>query len=248
MGHSRKHQHRLPSIIDSDMDHSDHSSLHDNDSSGSDSQSNTVLVPTDHLTGTGAVTGKHSKAGRKTINKTQDPTAPIPKLDYILTLFSATEMKKSAAKREPKKSSLQLSANEPWDTVKAQILVKIDEVLKPSTLSINNYEVLLTIPRVVSKPGYPLASATDYSILLGTYCFVNNEGMHLPLSHERLDCWAAAMASFFFFLSLCVSVGYNVASFLPEFPDAVESHSRDVTAIENVRESEEVTLMKLDRC
>ena len=107
------------------------------------------------------------KARRKTINKTQDPTAPIPKLDYILTLFSATEMKKSATKYEPKKSSLQLSADEPWDTVKAQILVtKIDEVLKPSTLSIDNYEVLFTIPCVVSKPSYPLASAMDYSILL----------------------------------------------------------------------------------
>ena len=162
MGRSRKHQHQLPSVIDSDC-----SSLHDNNSSGSDSQSDTVLVPTDHPTGTGAVTGKCSKARRKTINKTQDPTAPIPKLDYILTLFSATEMKKSATKYEPKKSSLQLSADEPWDTVKAQILItKIDEVLKPSTLSIDNYEVLFTIPCVVSKPGYPLASTMVYSILL----------------------------------------------------------------------------------
>ena len=276
MGRQRKRQHRLPSVIDSDMDRSDRSSLHDNDSSGSDSQNETALVPTDHPTGTGAVTGKRSKAGRKTINKTQDPTVPIPKLDYILTLFSATEMKKSATKREPKKSSLQLSADEPWDTVKAQILVKIDEVLKPSILSIDNYEVLFTIPRVVSKPGYPLASATDYTILLdrsaksklvqlsistvvddgnkeneevdnaaaeklkkkkgrdpatlpgnvkkvaniralqehwkcakktpdclGTYCFVNDEGTHLPLSHERLDCWAAAMVCSF---SFCCSV------------------------------------------
>jgi hypothetical protein len=173
-------------------------------------------------------------------------------------------MKKPAGKREPKKSSLQLSSDEPWDTLKAQLLVKIDEVFKPTTLSIDDYDILFTIPRIVSKPGYPLASATDYSILLdrsvksrlvqlsvstaiddgdkeneemenaekakkkkgrdpatlpgnvkkaanirsiqerwkcakktaecqGTYCFVDNEGTHLPLSHERLDCWAAAM-------------------------------------------------------
>ena len=36
MGRSRKHQHRLPSIIDSDMDRSNRSSLQDNGSSGSD--------------------------------------------------------------------------------------------------------------------------------------------------------------------------------------------------------------------
>ena len=47
---------------------------------------------------------------------------------------------------------------------------------------------------------------------------------------------------------MSVSVGYNVASSCQSFPDAVESHSRDVTTIENVRESEEVILMKSDRC
>ena len=272
MGRSRKRQHRLPSIIDSDMDRTDRSSHHDNDSSGSDSLSDSSIVPTDRPTGTGSVTGKRSKGRKKT--KTQVSTAPVPasKVDYILSLFSAIEMKKPAAKHEPKKSSLQLPTDEPWDTVKAQLLVKIDDLLKPSTLSIDDYEILFSIPRVVSKPGYPLASATDYAILLerscksklvqlsistvvdhgnkeneeadngeklkkkkgrtdpatlpgnvkkaanirtlqerckcakqtpdclGTYCFVNNEGTHLPLSHERLDCWAAAMVCFFFIL------------------------------------------------
>jgi hypothetical protein len=32
---------------------------------------------------------------------------------------------------------------------------------------------------------------------LGMHCFINEDegGTHLPLSHERLDCWAAAMVS-----------------------------------------------------
>ena len=34
---------------------------------------------------------------------------------------------------------------------------------------------------------------------LGMHCFINEDGnecgAHLPLSHERLDCWAAAMVS-----------------------------------------------------
>ena len=212
------------------------------------------------------VIGKRAK-GRKRKDPTAPPGAPIPpspsKVDYILTLFSAVEMKKPAAKHEPKKSSIQLSSDKPWDTLKAQLLVKIDEVFKPTTgtLSIDNYDILFTIPRVVGKPGYPLASATDYSILLdrsvksrlvqlsisttiddgdkeneeaekakkkksrdpatlpgnvkktanirslqerwkcakktakclGTYSFVDKEGTHLPLSHEHLDCWEAAM-------------------------------------------------------
>ena len=52
-----------------------------------------------------ALTGKCSKARRKNINKTQDPTAFIPasKVDYILMLFSVTEMKKPATKHEPRK-------------------------------------------------------------------------------------------------------------------------------------------------
>jgi hypothetical protein len=30
---------------------------------------------------------------------------------------------------------------------------------------------------------------------LGMHCFIDEGGTHLPLSHERLDCWAAAMVS-----------------------------------------------------
>jgi hypothetical protein len=268
MGRSRKRQHRLPSLIDTDMDRSDRSSHHSGDSSDSQSDSShstthvdLLNVPTVPAMETVPAIGKRPRG-----KKVKDPAAPIPssKVDYILTFFSAVEMKKPAGKREPKKSSLQLSSDEPWDTLKAQLLVKIDEVFKPTTLSIDDYDILFTIPRIVSKPGYPLASATDYSILLdrsvksrlvqlsvstaiddgdkeneemekaekakkkkgrdpatlpgnvkkaanirsiqerwrcakktaecqGTYCFVDNEGMHLPLSHERLDCWAAAM-------------------------------------------------------
>ena len=284
MGRSRKRQHRLPSIIDSDMDRRFSPSHHDNDSSDSTASDGSTMS-LDRTTGL----GKRSKARKKQNDKTQDPTVPTSstapnppsnlKIDYILTMFSATEMKKPASRREPKKSSLQLAADEPWDTVKAQLLVKIDDLLKPSTLSIDDYEILFTIPRVVAKPGYPLASATDYVILLersksklvqltistvinnndkengehddseklkkkkgrdpatlpgnigkaaniqtlqerwkcdkktpncmGTYCFVNNEGMHLPLSHERLDCWAAAMVHFLFNSSLYLLINYT---------------------------------------
>ena len=191
MGRSRKRQHRLPSTVNSDMDLSSHSN-HDSDSSGTDSQSDSstattnrvhvnvptvpameteptgrvrLIVPTMPVMETVPVVGKRTK-GRKRKEPTATTQVPPSKVDYILSLFSAVEMKKPAAKREPKKSSLQLSFDEPWDTLKAQLLVKIDEAFKPTTLSIDDYSILFTIPRVVSKPGYPLVSATDYSILL----------------------------------------------------------------------------------
>ena len=30
---------------------------------------------------------------------------------------------------------------------------------------------------------------------MGMHCFVDPDGIHLPLSHERFDCWASAMVS-----------------------------------------------------
>ena len=38
---------------------------------------------------------------------------------------------------------------------------------------------------------------------IGVYCYIDREGNHLSLSHQRLDCWASAMVCFFFeFLSI----------------------------------------------
>ena len=30
---------------------------------------------------------------------------------------------------------------------------------------------------------------------VGTFCFIQNDGSHLPLGHERLECWGSAMVS-----------------------------------------------------
>ena len=73
--------------------------------------------------------------------------------DYILTLFSAIEMRKPAVKGEPKKLFLQLLSDKPWDMYKVQLLVKNNKAFKPTTLSINNYNILFTIPCIFSKPG-----------------------------------------------------------------------------------------------
>jgi hypothetical protein len=87
-------------------------------------------------------------------------------LDYIVAIFSPTELKKPVTKRVPKNMSLRLSTDEPWDAIKAQILVKIDAALNPRSISFENYSIAYTIPRIVSKPGYPLSSANDYALLV----------------------------------------------------------------------------------
>jgi hypothetical protein len=217
---------------------------------------------------------------RKTSSHKEKPPAnePAPasvKINYILAAYSAAEMKKAVSKRRAKTISLHLDSSEPWDTVLAQLFVKIDLLLKPRnpTIDLTNYDVLFSIPRVLSKPGAPLTCEADHAMLLervsklksplvnisieavttgsdkeneedegdkpkskkktarrdpatlpgnvnktanvrllqerwkcvqktvtcmGVHCFVD-EGAHLPLSHERIECWAFAMVCFFSF-------------------------------------------------
>lgn len=81
-------------------------------------------------------------------------------------MLSAAELKKPVAKRAPKNQSLLLSTAEPWDTMKAQLLVKIDIALKSPTLSFDDYGIMFYIPRVLPKPGMTLATEADYTSLL----------------------------------------------------------------------------------
>ncbi|KAG1888895.1 uncharacterized protein F5891DRAFT_1199126 [Suillus fuscotomentosus] len=67
--------------------------------------------------------------------------APLTKeVSYIITVFSAAEMKKAKTKRQPISTSVNLNSDEPWDTLKAQVL----------------------IPRVLPKPGLSLIMQADF--------------------------------------------------------------------------------------
>ena len=62
-------------------------------------------------------------------------------------------MKKDVGKRGPAKNTfLQLESTEPWDTVKAQLLVKVDTTLKPETIAFEDYTFSFTVPRYHTKP------------------------------------------------------------------------------------------------
>ena len=87
-------------------------------------------------------------------------------ITYMLTLTSAAELKKAASKRKTKSANLRLNSNEPFDTFRAQILVKISQALKPRTENIANYEIRCTINRVISKPGMEVESEADYVMMV----------------------------------------------------------------------------------
>jgi len=87
-------------------------------------------------------------------------------LHYSLAILSTTELKKPISRQEPKGASFTLATDEPWDTLKAQLLVKIDSTLKPNKISFADYHVKYYIPRVLSKPGLDLESEEDYEGLV----------------------------------------------------------------------------------
>ena len=91
---------------------------------------------------------------------------PSTKVTYLLSILSAEEASKVAAKREPISSSLVLSDMVPWDTTKAKILVEIDTALSPHFLDFDNYILMYFIPRILPKPGIALSTEEHYNTLL----------------------------------------------------------------------------------
>jgi hypothetical protein len=110
------------------------------------------------------------KRKRTTAAATRPTTAGVDKsITYILAILSADEIKKAIAKCSPKTLTLQLTTDEPWDTVKVQLLVKISQALNPKVVDHNNYTVTFFIPCIFTKPSAPLHSDDNYKLLLHYY-------------------------------------------------------------------------------
>ncbi|KAG1899672.1 uncharacterized protein F5891DRAFT_980910 [Suillus fuscotomentosus] len=92
------------------------------------------------------------------------PTPP-PTVDisYMVSILSASEMKKAKSKREPVNTSIDLCTDEPWDTLKAQILVKISTAINPCMLHFDDYSLTYHISWVLPKPGLSLLTEADYN-------------------------------------------------------------------------------------
>jgi hypothetical protein len=91
--------------------------------------------------------------------------SPPKTITYVISLFSAEELAKSETKRKPRNVILTLSTDEPWDTMKAQLLVKIELVFSPQQLQFSDYEIMYYIRGVIPKPGIPLTDVEYISLI-----------------------------------------------------------------------------------
>jgi hypothetical protein len=181
-------------------------------------------------------------------------------ISCFVAVTSTAEMKKPVTKRSSKTYTFILSSDDCWDTMKAQLLVKIDAAFDPKPQKLEDFNVMFYVPRILAKPGLHLTSNEEFATMLqrvskakndpvvhvtvsqiirdedekenkdnkkshdkpllpgtlakndnirllqehwkcpkrqvsclGTYCFIDEDGSHLPLSHGRLECWASSM-------------------------------------------------------
>ena len=98
----------------------------------------------------------------------------------VLSILSASEAKKSVSKREPKTHSVQFSTDEPWDTLKAQLLAKISIALNPPIIDFAQYNIMFYISRILPKPGLPLMSQEDFDIM-------NNRARNLTMKNPTIN-------------------------------------------------------------
>ena len=88
-------------------------------------------------------------------------------VNYAVSVFTSAEMKKAVSKRVAKCSSFQLHTDKPWDTLKAQLLMKVSNAIgDDATLDFSKFNFMVYILCVISKPGLPLTSDNDYDLLL----------------------------------------------------------------------------------
>lgn len=75
-------------------------------------------------------------------------------------------MKKAKSSRTPERSDIvDLRSDKPFDTLKAQVLVKIADILNPNQLKYDDYNITFTVPRKITNP-LPLDSAAKYQHLV----------------------------------------------------------------------------------
>ncbi|KAF9236590.1 hypothetical protein BU15DRAFT_63859 [Melanogaster broomeanus] len=81
--------------------------------------------------------------------------------------MAASELKKPTTKQVSKSASFEFHhGDEPWDTLKAQILAKVSYLLSPDKIDFKDYDVSFYIPRVLPKPGLPLSCEDNFKTQL----------------------------------------------------------------------------------
>jgi hypothetical protein len=82
-------------------------------------------------------------------------SGPAIKVAFTLHIYAASERSKEIKKRKIAGGStitMKLDSDEPYDTWMAQLLVRVEKILAPPNISIENYEISFSISRIVSTP------------------------------------------------------------------------------------------------
>ena len=93
-----------------------------------------------------------------------EPPKPV-NITYVLTIYSKTEMEKGEKQRKPSNTFFQLKSDLEWDTIKAQLLEKISQALRPKTISYTEYDITWVVPRYQGSH-MQLQTEDDYKFLL----------------------------------------------------------------------------------
>src|SRR5882762_10013182 len=84
-----------------------------------------------------------------------------------MSIISTAEACKTViSKRIAKTAILKLETGEPWETMQAQLLVKIDQALSPSHIQYDEYDIKFCITHVIPKPRLSLTSRTYYDLMI----------------------------------------------------------------------------------
>ncbi|KAI6016153.1 hypothetical protein BKA83DRAFT_44003, partial [Pisolithus microcarpus] len=86
-------------------------------------------------------------------------------ITYYLALFSEAEMKKTVKQWKASNTFLQLKPDFEWDMVKAQLLMKITQMLQPKLIDFNDYDFMWSIPCQQSSQ-MQLQMDDDYKFLI----------------------------------------------------------------------------------
>ncbi|KAI5985291.1 hypothetical protein EDD15DRAFT_2374357 [Pisolithus albus] len=88
------------------------------------------------------VTSKKRKRRKEAIQPAEKPTKTVT---FVVNVTASTELKKPIAK--------------------PRMLSRIDQILSPKKIGIEDYDVTFYIPRILPKPGLPLVSEEHYKTL-----------------------------------------------------------------------------------
>ncbi|KAI6040795.1 hypothetical protein EDC04DRAFT_2602235 [Pisolithus marmoratus] len=89
------------------------------------------------------IPSKKRKHGREVIQPVVKPTKVVT---FVVNVMPSTELKKPIAKHETKSASFEFQhGKDPWDMLLAQMLSRIDQILSPKKIGIEDYKVTFHI-------------------------------------------------------------------------------------------------------